>query len=156
MKEHISTIHEKQKKFKCDKCGKAYNRPIHLQDHIASVHDGIAPYKCDICSKAFNNKSNFRKHVEKAHVKKESDKFNCGICKKIFSNTRNLKLHLQRFHGNSDQSQNINNGNHGVMNMKCRFCSVELQNEDTLKAHVSQCKMLMNKIETIRQRYAEI
>ena len=131
MKEHISTIHEKQKKFKCDKCGKAYNRPIHLQDHIASVHDGIAPYKCDICSKAFNNKSNFRKHFEKVHLKKGGDKFN------------------------TDQSQNTKNGNQGVMNMKCRFCSVDLQNEDTLKAHVSQCKMLMNKIETIRQRYAE-
>ena len=41
-------------KHKCKFCYKNFSRPFVLKQHIKSVHDQLKDYKCDLCGKYFS------------------------------------------------------------------------------------------------------
>ena len=43
--------------FKCESCNKEFSRKAKLRDHIASVHDENKPFKCDMCPSFYGKKS---------------------------------------------------------------------------------------------------
>ena len=54
IKKHIKSIHERQRNYKCDYCGKYLNESGSLKNHIKTVHDGQRSYKCGSCGKLFS------------------------------------------------------------------------------------------------------
>ena len=60
-------MHEKQKDYKCDICGKEFGLKATLRDHIASMHKKKRKYKCDYCSKKFPRKECKEKHEKRIH-----------------------------------------------------------------------------------------
>lgn len=54
-----------QRKWKCDRCSKAFRHPFGLQQHIYT-HTGERPHKCQQCSKAFYSANDLRRH-ERTH-----------------------------------------------------------------------------------------
>ena len=40
LKQHINSVHNGQKDYKCDTCGKAYFEARNLKIHINSIHNG--------------------------------------------------------------------------------------------------------------------
>ena len=64
---HIISVHQKEKKFKCDACDKAFSQIGHLKSHIKTVHRGEKDYNCDDCGKAFPSSSNLNRHMKKVH-----------------------------------------------------------------------------------------
>ena len=73
-----------------------------MQEHISSVHENIRPFKCDICNESLHSKKQFqceicgidftsreslKRHIEAVHEEKKP--FKCNICHKSFVN-----LHL--------------------------------------------------------------
>ena len=63
MQEHISAVHEGDKKFKCDKCDFASGRAKRLKQHIEIVHN--CSHKCETCGECFS--SNFKLNYHKGH-----------------------------------------------------------------------------------------
>ena len=55
LKGHIKT-HTDDKLYRCDICGKDFNASWNLKVHMRT-HTGDKPYKCDICGKGFNKNS---------------------------------------------------------------------------------------------------
>ena len=51
-----------QRKWKCDRCDKAFRHPFGLNQHIYT-HTGERPHKCEQCSKAFYSANDLRRHV---------------------------------------------------------------------------------------------
>ena len=51
-----------QRKWKCDRCEKAFRHPFGLQQHIYT-HTGERPHKCIQCAKAFYSANDLRRHV---------------------------------------------------------------------------------------------
>ena len=57
-------------------CGKSFSRAPDLNEHVLSVHENIRNYKCTICEYAASSSSNLRKHIEVVHEKLKKHKCN--------------------------------------------------------------------------------
>ena len=67
MKSHIKTIHEGQRNYKCDFCGKLFTESGNLKNHIKSIHEEQRNYKCDYCGKSFAQSGHLKKHIKTIH-----------------------------------------------------------------------------------------
>ena len=43
-----------------------------MNDHVASVHEGVKPFKCDICQYSCSEKDSMKKHVASVHEEKKA------------------------------------------------------------------------------------
>ena len=56
LKDHIASIHEREKSFECDMCQSKFTLKGSLKVHITTVHEGDKPLKCDMCNSKFSQK----------------------------------------------------------------------------------------------------
>lgn len=82
------------KPFKCDTCGKDFNRKSNFKKHLRT-HKGERPYSCSFCSKQYSQRSSLNLHLrihtgEKPYV--------CETCGKGFIQRIHLIVHMRRAH----------------------------------------------------------
>ena len=53
LQKHVSSVHEKIRRFGCEHCSHKASTPGNLQQHIDSFHLGIK-HECDICQASFS------------------------------------------------------------------------------------------------------
>ena len=92
MKGHISTVHERQKPFKCESCDHTSGNKQNLDRHRNSVHEKNI-FSCTKCNRGFTRKDERNKHEGSCLNKfmiicPEQD------CEKKFSKKDTLKEHL--------------------------------------------------------------
>ena len=65
---HVQTQHtsNKDKKHKCEVCGKGFCEKERLKDH-KNIHTGEKPYKCKFCSDCFASRGTHAMH-ERGHL----------------------------------------------------------------------------------------
>ena len=90
---HMTASHKKkkEKKFKCEECGKMFDQPYKLKNHIAVVHRGERPYKCDQCDQTFCYSNALKEHKDTIH---EGVMFTCQYCSKQMNRIANLNKHM--------------------------------------------------------------
>ncbi|XP_044742583.1 zinc finger and SCAN domain-containing protein 12-like [Chrysoperla carnea] len=91
---HMNT-HEKEAKFKCSECGKAYTSDAGLRSHVKGFHLNERPFVCTVCSKAYPTKIILKHHM-RTHTGEKP--FKCLICMKMFALKCVLKTHM-KVHG---------------------------------------------------------
>ena len=64
LKKHIKTIHEGERNYKCDSCGKSFTQSGILKTHIKTVHERQRNYKCESCGKLFSQSGHLNDHKE--------------------------------------------------------------------------------------------
>ena len=110
---HVETIHEGMKKFKCDFCDRTFTWNSHRKDHMIRKHLGEMPldktpvqninsYQCEICEKIFTKKQHFDRHlahIHGIHKDKTYMKHKCDNCDKEFFDKRDLSRHIANSHG---------------------------------------------------------
>ena len=84
-------VHTDERKFKCDKCEKAFRQLSTLTQHKASKHTSSKPYVCEICTKSFSRVSILINHKK---IHQNGKDFQCTICEKAFHQKTNLKMHM--------------------------------------------------------------
>ncbi|XP_055487689.1 zinc finger protein 829-like [Leucoraja erinacea] len=60
MEDHM-TGHNKEKRYECDVCGKAYQKPSRLEAH-RRVHTGERPFDCSECGMSFTRYDKLLQH----------------------------------------------------------------------------------------------
>ncbi|KAJ8271250.1 hypothetical protein COCON_G00101090 [Conger conger] len=78
---------DKEKRFICRYCGKAFSRQNALEIH-QRVHTGEKPFRCAQCGKRFSDSSNHRRH-QSVHSRERP--FSCTQCQRSFSHHYQLK-----------------------------------------------------------------
>ena len=51
------------------KCANFFGQKLHLIDHIKTVHENQRDYNCQICGRSFRLKLNLNRHVKTVHEK---------------------------------------------------------------------------------------
>jgi uncharacterized Zn-finger protein len=98
---HIEAVHEKIKRFACDKCPKKFYYKqevlIHLKSHQRKYRvDGTSISKttqCHVCNKLFATRQVLRCHIEAVHEKIK--RFACDKCPKKFYQKGGVLEHLK-------------------------------------------------------------
>ena len=100
---HIRTVHQGERRFKCNLCNKSYTSNqdlnVHIQGHFSerihrpTKHKKI--YKCDICTTTFTTSGYRNIHIRTLH---QGQRFNCKLCNKSYTLNHNLALHIKQTH----------------------------------------------------------
>ena len=115
---HISSVHEKEKKFYCNECDKGFFRKKDLKNH-EQLHSGKSNYNCDICNKSFSHISNLNRH-KRLHTNIKL--YCCNICNKRFTQSSTLQRH-KRIHKSETRA-------------KCTICDKSVFSVNELKSHL--------------------
>lgn len=140
LKEHIHVKHLNIRKYKCDECGLAYTKKLHLQRHYISSHAiEDKPFACSFCNKKLLTKQHLETH-ERTHVKPFKCEFN-DQCDAGFTTAKLLETHIQRAHVSKHEER-----------LTCQFCKKKYQSpsklrQHLLKGHNSDNQQLTEKIE---------
>ena len=95
LKQHISSVHTKERKFKCKYCGNGFIRSDRLREH-ERIHTGEKPLKCPFCDECFATSSRLNKHKMREHIG-----WKCRFCNVTpFKTEYALKQHKKEEHSN--------------------------------------------------------
>jgi uncharacterized C2H2 Zn-finger protein len=82
LKSHKKT-HDKSNRIKCPKCLKELSNISNLRRHISEVHEKKIRFKCDFCSKVYFSRNSIlvhlRRHLNAKYKAVENTKFQCPI-----------------------------------------------------------------------------
>lgn len=125
LRKHLKQTHDKEKKYACSFCDKAFKQAYHLREHI-STHTGERNYVCPICEKAFVRLSSHRRHV-KSHdaapgQKTKRTPFLCTVCGKSFPFSNGVQRHM-RVH-------------FGIKKYECQVCKRRFVQSTHLSVHM--------------------
>ena len=151
---HVHVLEKHSKKIiKCKICDEVYASKRSLNDHTRNVHQGERNFKCDICGKSFYKSNKYFAHIKhhthidacnicdksfkdlKHHILHvhEDRKTECGYCGKYFVR-KLLKIHIRKEHIISPNHQKI------TTSLKCGKCEYTTTNKYYLQNHNRRCQ----------------
>ncbi|XP_018326396.1 zinc finger protein 569 isoform X2 [Agrilus planipennis] len=120
---HMS-IHNEEKPFLCNICGKAFKTISQLRTHQV-IHKEVPPgwlaqQQCTICQKFFANSKSLKKHIQCVHNKYKP--FICNVCGHKSARKAMLELHLRQHTGEKPH--------------KCLVCEYKTGDHNSLRRHM--------------------
>uniref|UniRef100_A0A7S0BI92 C2H2-type domain-containing protein n=1 Tax=Rhodosorus marinus TaxID=101924 RepID=A0A7S0BI92_9RHOD len=98
LRRHITTVHEKVRKFGCNMCDLRFLQRAHLTEHISCVHERRKSNFCAKCDLTFSSKSRLVRHDRAVHQKLRP--YVCGVCNNKYFQRTDLKKHQDAKHAN--------------------------------------------------------
>ena len=144
---HIYQVH-KERKFKCENCGKAFSYDVLLRRHKNICNGSNTPtqeivkqklkdveysvlkddnlgrmYQCKKCEKSFHSFHMIHQHIFDVHRGK---KLRCEHCDKLFSTNSRFAYHKKMYHSNEG------------LTSKCEICDNTYKNPYVLRVHFNE------------------
>ena len=138
MKDHVESVHEMKKTFKCINCEKNHlKNHNHLDNHVENIHEMKKSLKCANCK---NN------HVKNDHEMKKS--FKCAKCEKNYLNNLVENVHeTEKSYKRENVLEMCDSSVHeikepfqfheGKKPLKCKTCDYNCSEKDTLNQHIA-------------------
>ena len=101
LNDHIMTVHEKLKQFKCDQCDYKAARKFTLKMHIIGIHEKVKKYTCELCDYKGSKKYSLKIHKMSKH---EGIKYSCKQCDFKATTQSNVNRHVKIIHETSSNS----------------------------------------------------
>ena len=100
LKQHKSTVHLKEKKYKCERCEKTIAYRLGLNNHIKVYHfSEVKEEKCDHCDYRTQTKEKLSRHITYYHKPKDhSKRDDCHICEMSYPIKLSLTMHIASVH----------------------------------------------------------
>ncbi|KAJ8908398.1 hypothetical protein NDN08_005107 [Rhodosorus marinus] len=98
LRRHVTTVHEKVRKFACSMCDLRFLQRAHLTEHISCVHERRKANFCAKCELTFSSKSRLVRHDRAVHQKLRP--YVCGVCNNKYFQRTDLKKHQDAKHAN--------------------------------------------------------
>lgn len=100
---HVSTVHNEERGFKCEQCQYAAKTAFLLNKHIKYIHEKSRSHVCHICGKGFFEPYKLKKHQEVHEKKANQQKIDrvavpCDMCERTFETNRALGMHKSHSH----------------------------------------------------------
>jgi ribosomal protein L31 len=102
VKQHIESVHEGKKPFRCDICDAKFALKSTLDNHIRTIHENPKHidetkkvFHCQSCPSSFTSNPKLRKHILRLHVDAQ---LRCNDCKESFAFDKDLKIHKANVH----------------------------------------------------------
>uniref|UniRef100_A0A8C7MDP2 Uncharacterized LOC109901196 n=1 Tax=Oncorhynchus kisutch TaxID=8019 RepID=A0A8C7MDP2_ONCKI len=114
----VSRSGDKEKRFPCSFCGKAFSFPKQVEIH-QRMHTGEKPFSCHLCQASFSHSSNLNRH-QRVHTGVKP--FSCTQCHMCFTQAGHMKRH-QRVHT-------------GEKPFSCPQCEKKFSRQNQLKMHL--------------------
>ena len=92
---HVSQVHNKERKHKCNICGKTFHEQQHLRSHNEENHLEEKTLKCNKCEKTFGGPYALKEHEKFVHKEKIHK---CDQCEKAFQRRGHLNAHIKTIH----------------------------------------------------------
>ena len=89
-------IHNGQKSWECEICGKILSTPSKLKTHQKLHTAKMKSFECETCKKTFGRSSEYKRHQKLHTITTKS--FECNICDKKFTLLRYLRRHQTKIH----------------------------------------------------------
>lgn len=148
LKYHTTKVHNNERNFTCDVCGKGFKSGETLKSH-SMVHKGIKREdgaRCEICHAWISRKKQLRRHIIEIH---QAQKVSCDICHKVYPNVKSLVTHKGRVHvENKFECEICGKRFKRCVNLKehrashtgqklysCEFCGMEMNSNGNLYSH---------------------
>ncbi|XP_065086801.1 zinc finger protein 493-like [Ochlerotatus camptorhynchus] len=148
LKNHMAVVHNDERKFMCDVCGKDFKYRGGLDSHRL-MHTGLKREdgaRCEICHTWISRKKQLRRHMIEIHQAKE---VTCDICHKVYPNEKSLTTHKGRVHVEDKFEceicgkrfkRNVYLKEHrathtGQKLYSCEFCGMEMNSNANLYSH---------------------
>ncbi|GJQ80881.1 hypothetical protein Trydic_g14139 [Trypoxylus dichotomus] len=124
-KNHIKTVHENEKSFKCDRCDKTYRYVTSLKSHMLIEHGSRAhkTYECDVCLKIFSQKGHWTAH-KRIHTGERP--YGCDHCNRRFTTLGQYRAHLRTHTGEKP--------------WQCEYCAKQFLHHGAWKSHIRRHK----------------
>ncbi|BGP41525.1 hypothetical protein JCM10450v2_005573 [Rhodotorula kratochvilovae] len=117
----------RKKKYLCawPGCGKAYTRPVRLEEHQRS-HTGERPLACSECEATFARDTHLKAHM-RTHASEADKPFTCteDDCDKRFWTNQHLRAHVDSVHRGNGKTYN------------CPDCTKTFRKHRLLKEHLA-------------------
>jgi predicted GIY-YIG superfamily endonuclease len=113
----IASIKKPQKEFKCDKCGKVFDKKCNLDTHKnrkkpcpekVDKPQPVGPPKCNTCSKEFSTKSSLTRHSKTCMIKIDRKKRKDDEIAELKKELKELKNTVEEMRKNSNGTM-VNN-----------------------------------------------
>ena len=103
LKQHMASVHEEIKSFKCEICNYSCFKNIGLKQHMASFHEEIKPIKYEVCNYSCSKKGELKQHVASVH--EEMKLFKCEVCDYNCSVKSELGQHIALVHDEKESAK---------------------------------------------------
>jgi len=163
LKKHMRNFHDEidpqklseEKTFVCRVCSEVFKKRALMRRHKANTHIKL---NCQLCPVGFYMMNAFTKHMSARHADNVFNMLKCPECSMEFGFNEQLKSHFYRVHSDStvvlrtstsfsDVDREFYNecksvavlaeSKCEVLVIKCKYCSLELSNEEIFWKHLS-------------------
>lgn len=82
----------------CNECGLRFHTNFEMNNHKLEVHESNKKFICETCGRKFRREDNMKLHLKTHQKREENPEFQCKTCKKYLSSKDSLKLHVKFMH----------------------------------------------------------
>ncbi|XP_066992566.2 uncharacterized protein [Anabrus simplex] len=87
-------------RYPCDQCDKTFQTKQSHEVHLKAIHEGQKPFSCEVCGKTFAYHNSIKAHMLIHEEQRNEKGYPCDICGKLFNHPSSVIYHKEAEHNN--------------------------------------------------------